>query len=67
MLMLVVHVVFVLMVVLLDMVGVRVVMTLGPMQPYPGDHQGTRHQQIRRNRFAKPGHDESTAPASQTR
>ena len=38
MLVLVVHVVFVLMVVLLGMVGVRVVMTLGQMQPHPNGH-----------------------------
>lgn len=60
-LVLVVHVVFVLIAVLLGMVGVRVVMTLGLMEPHPSSNQGTRHQHTRRDGLAKPGHGERCA------
>ena len=54
----VVLVVFVLMVVLLGMVGVRVVVPLGQMQPHPRGHQGACRQQTRRDRLTQPGHGE---------
>ena len=52
----VVFVVDMLMRVLKRLVRVFMDVPLGQMQPHPSGHQGTRQQQTRRDRLAKPSH-----------